>query len=189
MAKLLKTKLIEIFIDAIQIEGGIVESRTPRGTHPAVIHVRAHQLTSTFRLYIWNLSRGGSSRPVDEYRIQVSGLSKFEQQPRERTLILGYWSELQLFVAFDYVKHTSQLGSSVSLQVRKKALDDALTGAIALYSKNNENVVVFGQGGVLTYLRNHEAIHAGRYEPLISLKRGMQLRIGIEYDEPAKPHD
>lgn len=163
MAILRKPKLVEIFVDTIQNEGGIVESRTPRGTHPAVIHIRAHELANTFRLYIWNLSKGGNNRPADEYRIQVSGLSEFEQQPRESTLILGYWADLKLFIAFDYAKHTSRLGASVSFQIRERALHDAVVEGIAVYPKDNENVVVFGQGSVLTYLRNHEAIHAGRF--------------------------
>lgn len=164
MAKLLKPKLVEIFVDTIQNEGGIVEARTPRGTHPAVLHIRAQGLDNTFRLYIWNLSRGGNNRPVDEYRIQISGLNEFEQQPGETTLILGYWAELELFVAFDYAKHTSRLGASVSFQIREKALHDAVIEGIAIYPKDNEEkVVVFGKESALTYLRNYEAIHAGRY--------------------------
>ena len=164
MAKLTKPKLVEIFVNTIHSEGAVVEYRTPRGEHPAVIHIRAEGIDSTFRVYIWNLSRGGANRPSDEYRIQTSGISSFERKDSETTLILGYWAELELFVAFDYSKHTGPLGNSVSLQIREKPLHDAVIDGISIYPKDSgELVVVFGKERALTYLKHYEAIHSGEY--------------------------
>jgi len=164
MAKLSKSKLTDVFVDTIKGEGAVVEYRTPKGEHPAVLFVRAPGVEKAFRVYIWNLSRGGTNRSVTEYRIQTSGVSGFERKQGETTLILGYWAELELFVAFDYSKHTEQLGSSVSLQVGQTALHDAVILGMATYSKDNgEKVVVFGKERALTYLRHQEAIHDGDY--------------------------
>ncbi|SNR53093.1 Protein of unknown function DUF262 [Hymenobacter mucosus] len=164
MAKLTKSKLVEVFVNTIQSEGAVVEYRTPRGEHPAVLYIRAQGLESTYRVYIWNLSRGGARRPADEYRIQTSGVSSFECKPGEITLILGYWAELELFVAFDYSKHTGALGNSVSLQIREKPLHDAVIDGISIYHKeSSELVIVFGKERALTYLKHYEAIHSGEY--------------------------
>ena len=164
MAKLTKPKLVEIFVDTIQGEGAVVEYRTPRGEHPAVLHVRAQGLDSTYRIYIWNLSRGGTNRPADEYRIQTSGVEGFESRPGETTLILGYWSPLELFIAWDYSKHTTRLGNSVSLQIREQPLHDAVIQGIATHPKETgEIVIVFGKERSITYLKHYEAIHKGEY--------------------------
>jgi hypothetical protein len=164
MAKFSKPKLIEIFVNTIQSEGAVVEYRTPRGEHPAVLHVRAQGLDSTYRVYIWNLSRGGTNRPADEYRIQTSGVDGFESRPGETTLILGYWRPLELFIAWDYSKHTTRLGNSVSLQIREQPLHDAVIQGIATYPKETgEIVIVFGKERSITYLKHHEAIHKGEY--------------------------
>lgn len=160
MAKYSKQRLIENLVDAVQGEGVVVEYRTPRGVHPALLNVRTEEFSRTFRVYIWNLSRGGANRPADEYRVQTSGVNSFEQKAGESTLILGYWSELELFVAFDWTKHASTLGSSVSLQIRERPLNEALERGIATYLKNNELVVVFNKANALSYLTDCKTFHS-----------------------------
>ena len=163
MAKLTKPKLVEIFVDTIQSGGAVVEYRTPRGTHPAVLNIRAEELDSTYRVYIWNLSRGGTNRPIDEYRIQTSGIEGFECKPGETTLILGYWGPLELFIAFDYSKRTARLGRSVSLQIREKSLHEAVLHGVSTYPKDtSEIVVVFDKLRAISYLKNYKAIHMDR---------------------------
>lgn len=164
MAKYSKRKLIEKLASAAQAGGAIIEYRTPSGVHPALLNIRTQNFEHTFRVYIWNLSRGGVNRPIDEYRVQTSGIKLFEQNDGESTLILGYWDELEIFVAFDHSKHNTPLGASVSLQVRARALYEALAQGLGTYLKNNEVVVAFDKGNLLRYLMHHEAIHSGEYE-------------------------
>ena len=166
MAKLSKIKLIETLVNTVQSEGAIVEYRTPRGTHPAILNIRDQGLDSTYRVYIWNLSRGGNNRPTDEYRIQASGVEGFESKAGETTLILGYWPALELFIAWDYSKHTMRLGNSVSLQIRERALHDAVIRGLSTHEKKEtgEIVVVFSKERSITYLKHHEAIHQGEYD-------------------------
>lgn len=160
MTKLTKPKLVEIFVETIQRCGAIVEYRTPRGTHPAVLNVRTQEFNTTYRVYIWNLTRGGANRPIDEYRIQTSGIDGFECKQDQKTLILGYWAPLELFIAFDYSKHTERLGRSVSLQLREKSLHEGALHGMSTYPKDNgEIVVVFDKLRVLIYLKHQESIH------------------------------
>lgn len=183
MIKHLKPKLVEIFVSTIQSEGAVVEYISDKAAHPAVLYVHSAEIDTRFRIYIWNLSRGGKGRPADEYRIQIHGVSHLVQDEGESTLILGYWDELELFVAFDYKKHDTQLGTSVSLQVREDALHEAVIHGISIHSKENEErVVVFSKESALTYLSNHEQIHNGTYNIESIDKRNY---IDLAEDEPS----
>ncbi|RTQ45837.1 DUF262 domain-containing protein [Hymenobacter gummosus] len=182
MAKHSKQKLVAIFAQTIEGEGAQVEYITPHEAHPAVLDVKTSEFSGRFRIYIWNLSRGGNSRPSWEYRIQVTGVEAFQQGEGETTLILGYWAPLELFVAYDFKKHDAPLGTSVSLQVREEALHEAVIEGITVKGKENaEQVVVFSKESALTYLKNHDAIHAGYFNS--EVEQGTYVDLGE--DEPS----
>jgi hypothetical protein len=163
MIKYTKQKLVEIFTDTIESEGVVVEPLSDKTVHPALIFVYG-DVNQKFRIYIWNLSRGGKGRPNDEYRIQITGIKGFVQEEGDSTLILGYWGPLELFIAFDFAKHNVDLGSSVSLQIREDALHEAVINGMAIHSKETgELVAVFSKESALIYLRNHENIHNGTF--------------------------
>ncbi|MGY3090816.1 hypothetical protein ACVWYF_003877 [Hymenobacter sp. UYAg731] len=182
MAKHSKQQLVEIFVQTIEGEGAHVDYINTRDAHPAVLDVRTSEFSGRFRIYIWNLSRGGNNRPNGEYRIQVTGVDSFKQEEGETTLILGYWASLELFVAYDYKKHDTPLGTSVSLQVREEALHEAVIEGITVRGKENaEQVVVFSKESALTYLKNHDAIHAGYFNS--EVEQGTYVDLGE--DEPS----
>ncbi|MEZ0487647.1 GmrSD restriction endonuclease domain-containing protein [Fibrella aquatica] len=184
MVKHTKQKLVEIFIDTIESEGAVVEPLSDKTLHPALIFVYG-DINQNFRIYIWNLSRGGKGRPSDEYRIQITGIKNFVQEEGESTLILGYWAPLELFIAFDYAKHNADLGLSVSLQIREDALHEAVINGIAIHPKETgEFVAVFSRESALIYLRNHEQIHNGTYNLESNDKRNF---IDLTEEEPS-PH-
>jgi len=115
-----------------------------RSKHPFFVNI-SNESGDAFSLiiYIWNLSHGGGAkRPKDEYRIQITGISNFIQEEGKRTLILGYWDELNVFVGFDISKHSGKLGTSPSLQIRESAIHKALLNGIATYDKDNAEIAV-----------------------------------------------
>lgn len=130
--------------------------------HPFYINIE-NESNDQFNLiiYIWNLSHGGGSkRPKDEYRIQITGIKNFIQEPGKKTLILGYWSELNIFVGFDVTKHLGALGSSPSLQIRESAIHNALINGIASYGKDNgEIAIAFKPEYIVDYINGMENWH------------------------------
>jgi putative restriction endonuclease len=112
-------------------------------------------------LYIWNITPGGKNRPLDEYRVQVTGVAGFEEHAEYKTLILGYWSDQDLFAGWDVKFHLGQLGASPSLQIREQYLTAAVERGFAVARKDQgELAVAFTPSFVMTYIRNLEGLHA-----------------------------
>jgi len=112
-------------------------------------------------VYIWNITHGGGpARPADEYRIQVTGVTQFEQQPGAKTLVLGWWATGGVFAGFDVRKHSGPLGFSPSLQIRRGALELAAQNGFAPADKGNQEIAIafrpdfFGQ-----YVHDRETLH------------------------------
>lgn len=163
MARHRKYDLLDIIVQAIKdcdwnvLFIGNVEE------HPFLL--RAYNADSeksyAIRIYIWNLTHGGGTkRPVDEYRIQITGIRQFVRPLGEKTVILGWWDAAKVFAGFDYTKHAGKLGYSPSIQIREEALRKANINGIATSNKgNNEIVVAFQPRFFIHYIENLEAIH------------------------------
>ena len=120
--KLTKEQLLETVVAAIRDSGWNVLYLSEG--HPFQLQMYRGDQSFRLRIYIWNITHGGgSARPADEYRIQVTGVHQFEQQPGEKTIILGWWAEAGVFAGFDVRKHSAPLGFSPSLQIRRGALE------------------------------------------------------------------
>ena len=111
------------------------------------------------RIYIWNLTPGGRPQLADEFRIQVTSVDRFENVPPEITLILGWWPEQDVFAAFDYEKHDQPLGNSASIQIRRRALEEAHIRGFGIWKKETEIVVAVRPEYLTEYIRYHQAIH------------------------------
>jgi hypothetical protein len=61
------------------------------------------------KCYIWNITPGGKNRPADEYRVQPTGVAKFEPGPGTKTLILGWWEDVGVFAGWDVREHLKPL--------------------------------------------------------------------------------
>ncbi|MEW6543313.1 MAG: HNH endonuclease [Nitrospirota bacterium] len=163
MPRLRKPELLEKVLAAIRLCGWQFIVLTPG--HPFRIRIYRDSEAYTFRVYIWNLTHGGGpARPPDEYRIQITGITRFEREPYGKTLILGWWAEADVFAGFDYRKHSGPLGASPSIQIRESFLREAYERGFSPCDKGNREVAIaFKPSLFCEYVRSLEDLHdAGR---------------------------
>ena len=160
MARLSKTQLLNVVELALRRDGFNIMHLSQPGTHPARYQIiRGHQ---TYRLcvYIWNLTHGGQNRPADEWRIQVTGVRRFEPELGGKTLILGWWDDTGVFAGFDFSRHIGDFGASPSIQLREAALYQAVVAGFAPHNKGNgELAIAFRPDFLPTYIENLESLH------------------------------
>ena len=110
--------------------------------------------------YIWNCTHGGgSARASDEYRVQLTGVVP-SIVAGEVTLLLGWHSGYEVFVAFDIKKHAGQDSSSPSIQVKEETLQKAHAQAFAIHHRlNGEIAVAFRPEFLVEYALNSESLH------------------------------
>lgn len=162
MAILRKRALLRRFELAIQDVGAGLIYRSPQGQHPArytVVHTE-HR-TSRVLVYIWNLTHGGgAARPAHEYRIQITGISAFQNLPNERTLILGWSEDFEAFAGFDYRRHDGPLSASPSIQISRDSLRAAQLRGFAPNAKGNgETAIAFRSDFAAAYVDHLVALH------------------------------
>lgn len=130
--------------------------------HPFRILVGRDGDSRNLVIYIWTITSGGPAtvRPRDEFRIQITGVdSPLLVQPASQTLLLGWYEESGVFVAFDIQRHLTP-GSSASIQVRLPALEEAVRLGFAFHRRtNNEMVVVFTPDQFMNYVLNQVHFH------------------------------
>lgn len=159
MAKLSKKQLLQKFEDAVQASGWNLLYRS-RGTHPALYTVWQGEQRFRVKAYIWNITFGGRISLAHEYRIQVTGVKKFEPERNGRTLVLGYWDDIDVFAGWDVRQHAGTLGASPSLQISETALQKAEASGFAPYIKGNgETALALSPDFMGTYIQNLESLH------------------------------
>jgi putative restriction endonuclease len=157
-----KAELLEIIKKAIIDDGwNLFYLANPR-IHPFRIKVFTETESINLRIYIWNLTHGGGQhRPADEYRIQITGITRFEAEPGGKTLILGWWEEAEVFAAFDFTRHSGHLGYSPSIQIREEALRRAVINGFAPWQKESgEIAIAFRPDFFMEYVKNLESLHS-----------------------------
>lgn len=157
-----KYDLLDIIIQAIRDDGWNAIYLSEPKFHPFRLKIYQGDESYNIRIYIWNLTHGGGpARPVDEYRIQITGVNQFEREIGGKTLILGWWKEGEVFAGFDYNKHIGSLGFSPSIQIREEALRKAHINGIAPWTKDNQEIAIaFRPDFFVEYLRNLESLHS-----------------------------
>lgn len=110
-------------------------------------------------IYIWNISHGGKTRSVDEYRIQLKGNGLIVGDTF-KTLLLGWYQEEKVFAAFNAFKHRI-FGRSPSVQVTKTTLHQAVEHGIAFQTKKT----IRGQDIVITFQPDYIIEYIGDLYP------------------------
>ena len=163
MALLSKSDIFERVVRAIRECGWQFLYLSSATEHPLRLRVFDESESHTVRIYVWNVTHGGgSARPKDEFRIQITGLPtrRFEPEPDGKTLILGWWEEAGVFAGFDFRRHSGVLGFSPSLQIREHYLWDAQTKGFSPCDKGNHEIAIaFHPTFLVEYIRDLEAIH------------------------------
>jgi putative restriction endonuclease len=162
MARLPKRVLFEKVEDAARASGWNVLLLSRANEHPARFRVFRDDERLTLRVYIWNVSHGGGeARPAHEYRIQITGIERFQPEPDGRTLILGWYDDLGVFAAFDFRHHRGRLGASPSMQISENALEEAARNGLAPYNRGNGELAIAVRPDAFgVYIQNLDALHA-----------------------------
>lgn len=160
MAVLSKEQLFGKVTDAITSNGWEVKNNSSESQQPVRYEIANGEEVQILRVYIWNLTHGGESRPLNEYRIQVK-VDRFEEESNSKTLILGYYDDLSVFAGFDISKHIGKPGWSASMQIKKEILEQCNKDKVAVYSKENgEIAVAFRHDFFMDYVRDSYDIHS-----------------------------
>ena len=185
MALLVKRQLLQVVENSIRQCGWNLLYQSQIGTHPARYQIYRNGQSHQVRVYIWNLTPGGTNRPEDEWRIQVTGINHFEPEIDGKTLILGWQDDAALFVGFDYTRHDGPFGTSPSIQIRETALRQAATGGFAPHDKGNGELgIAFKPGFLASYIEHLEALHAcGQAGGEVNLLRRIDEQQDVVEDE------
>jgi len=156
-----KYDLLNEVVSAVDEAGWNIAYLDNIDEHPFHLQIYREDRSFQVRIYIWHLTHGGGrARPVNEYRIQVTGIDHFETSPGYKTLILGWWSEAGVFAGFDVRKHTGRLGYSPSIQIREESLRRAYIDGFAPCDKGNgEAAIAFRPDFFVEYVNSLEALH------------------------------
>lgn len=156
-----KYELLDNIVQAINESGWNVLYAGDTSQHPFLLKIYKDEESFLTRIYIWNLTHGGgAARPVDEYRIQITGVERFEQRAGEKTLILGWWEQVGVFAGFDFNKHNGRLGASPSIQIREENLRNALINGFSPCDRGNgEIAIAFRPDFFGDYVKNLESLH------------------------------
>lgn len=129
--------------------------------HPFKIKIFNHTENYFVKIIIYNVTHGGGRmRAANEYRIQIKE-PRLEQEPGYKTLILGYYEQLQVFAGFDLSKHIGVPGYSASFQIKAENLEKAsLNGFSPCDKGNGEIAIAFRPDFFVEYVRNLESLHA-----------------------------
>lgn len=160
MGVLSRESLYQKVADSIISNGWTIASLSDVRQLPVRLEVKKNDIIKVLRIYIWNLTHGGNTRPEDEYRIQVK-VDRFEDETNSTTLILGYLDELDVFAGFDISKHVGKPGWSASMQIKKDYLDQAKAIGISAYGKENgEIAIAFTPANLMSYVEDYFDLHS-----------------------------
>jgi hypothetical protein len=169
MARLTKAKLFGLIWSAIEADGWTVTPLSAPNDHPFRFEMSKGATRHRVRAYIWNMSHGGGKkRPANEYRIQITKVPQFQPELAGTTLILGWSETFGVFSAFDIAHHAEPLGASPSVQIGKKALEQAGNEGLATQAKGNKEVAVAVRPDHLAaYIAHQDEAHRGNIVDLL----------------------
>lgn len=130
--------------------------------NPRQFIVQQSNQTFSVWMYVWTLTHGGGvARPVNEYRIQLTGIQQpLARNPNGITLLMGYEPIVGCFAGFDVSKHLTFSTRSPSIQIPITTLHDALQNAFSFVRKGNDEIAIgVRPDQLLTYCLNAPLLH------------------------------
>ena len=153
-----KADLLGHIVDVIYNCGYKVTTLAPKGFFPFRLQIDSKSNTYKVHVYIWQLSKKIHNR--NEFEIQVTGTDHFILTPGEKTLLLGWWKEANIFVGFDVRKHLGKLHPSYLLKIQETILRKAYLNEFHLHcEENGETIVAFTPEIFAYYVNNLESLH------------------------------
>ncbi len=154
--------LVDSILSAVQQSGGTGFYVSERlRTHPRKYVVQYLEDTFSLWVYIWTLTHGGRQSLPEEYRIQMTTVSSpLALNPSDYTILLGYYSDLDIFTGFDLHKHRTFTAGSPSVQVDVGTLYTAAQDGLAFSLKENREIAVaIRPDQFLNYVFNAASLH------------------------------
>ncbi len=170
-----KYDLLEQVVTAVTESGWNVSYLSRTEEHPFRLLIYREDENFKVRVYIWHMTHGGGrARPANEYRIQITGVTAIQAARGEKTLILGWWQEGEVFAGFDVQKHLGTLGRSPSIQIREEYLRQAYVNGFSPCDKGNgEIAIAFRPDFFVDYVRNLEQLHSFGQSPQDAVALGI----------------
>ncbi len=154
--------LVKVVIDALdEGDASAILISSPQG-NPRHFIVQSNHTSFELWAYIWTLTHGGgAARPVNEYRIQITGVQPpIAENPSGPTLLLGYEPNLGCFAGFDLEKHKTFSTRSPSIQIPITTLHDALQHGFSFTTKGNDEIAIgIRPDQFLAYCLNANRLH------------------------------
>lgn len=163
MPRLSTNLLIKSITDALQESNASAVLISEIRRNPRRFVVQAGQNMFEMWVYIWTLTHGGgTARPKDEFRIQITGITPpLELNPSGPTIMIGYEPNLQCFAGFVLDKHHIFSKRSPSIQIPITALHSALQDGFSFVTKGNDEIAIgFRSDQFLAYVLNADLLHA-----------------------------
>lgn len=159
MGNLSKSELHRIVVETIIENDWNLLYLNDENSRPFNLQIYQGNESFQLRVYIWNLTPGGTNRKADEFRIQPK-VGQFESGRDFKTLIIGWQSEIGVFGGWDLRKHIGEVAYSGSLQIKHLTLERAYTDGMAAQTKgNNEVAIAFKSEFFIEYVRSLEELH------------------------------
>lgn len=165
--RILAQAIEDAFTDSVASAVLVSELRT----NPRRFYVRTGEASFPVWLYVWTLTHGGgSARPVDEYRIQLTSVTPpLLENPDGPTLLLGYEPNTKCFAGFDLRKHRNFSTQSPSIQININTLREAVRDGFAFTRKGNDEIAVgFRPDNMLAYCSNCNYLHEYGADAVVS---------------------
>ena len=133
-------QLVKAIQDAAYESGGTALLLTTPTQHPRKFVVQIAAVSFELWVYGWTLTHGGgSARPKDEYRIQMTSVTPpLATNTVGPTVLIGYEPNLNCFAGFDIRKHRNFTAGSPSIQININTLHQALQDGLSFSTKGND---------------------------------------------------
>lgn len=186
MAALSPAQIVAAIEDAFTEAGASAALVSEKRIHPRRFYVVAGEMSFPVWIYIWTLTHGGgSARPVDEYRIQLTSVTPpLPENPDGPTLMLGYDPGTKCFAGFDLRKHRDFSLRSPSIQININALRNAVRDGFTFVRKGNDEIAIgFRPDNILAYSLNAETLHESGADARVSDILSKVTRFEVVTDE------
>lgn len=154
--------IVYSLINALEEGGASAILVSGKGGNPRQLLVQDANRTFSAWVYIWTLTHGGGpARPVNEYRIQLTGIRQpLLRNPGGITLLMGFEPVSGCFAGFDVSKHLTFSTRSPSIQIPITTLHEALQNGFSFVRKGNDEIAIgLRPDQFLTYCINAPLLH------------------------------
>jgi putative restriction endonuclease len=162
MPALSPSEIVQSILDALdESDASAVLISASRG-HPRRFIVQSGRNIFELWVYLWTLTHGGgAARPVNEYRIQLTGVQPpLLLNPDGLTILVGYEPNTKCFAGFDLSKHRTFSTNSPSIQIPITTLREALQNGFSFVTKGNDEIAIgIRPDQFLVYCMNAEVLH------------------------------